>query len=113
MKRRACIVSSAVIAALIGATANAASDSHSSRFGTAVSGDNGRLVKIHALTRHINAEHFEVLILESRKGQRFAWRFDTAYAPTGFPLRKIAPPGFESGTAWIYVDHPARHVATD
>ena len=77
------------------------------------SSSSGRLVKITVYTKYVNAEHFETVIIENHRGQRFSWQFDTQYAPTGFPLRRIASPGFESGSTWVYVDHPPRHVATD
>jgi hypothetical protein len=84
-----------------------------SPLGTPVQNGTARVVKIGPSTKYINAEHFESVTIENHRGQRFAWRFDTFIAPTGFPLRRIAPPGFESGSTWIYIEHPAHHIATD
>ena len=112
-------LSALLIAAISGLAAvpGIASEMHgtlqNAQLGTVAQNGAGRVVKISPSTRFINAGHFEVLIIENHRGQRFTWRFDTAFAPTGFPLRKIAPPGFESGNTWIYVDNPARHVPTD
>ena len=110
-------VAAAALAGVISAPAAYSSDTPPSlptQLGTlAKSTSNGRVVKITASTKYVNAEHFETLTIENDKGQRFIWQFDTQYAPTGFPLRRIAPPGFESGSTWVYVNHPARHVATD
>ena len=73
----------------------------------------GRVLKISPATKYLNAEHYETVTFEDDKGQRFSWQFDTQFAPTGFPLRRIAPLGFNAGKAWVYVDHPPRHVAID
>ena len=107
-------------AAIIGAIAIArgsAADIHGTPYVNPVGNfaDNPlvRVVKIGPGTKYINAEHFELLVIQNLKGQRFAWRFDTAYAPTGFPLRQIAPAGFEAGSTWVYVQHGPRHVASD
>ena len=47
--------------------------------------------------------HLETLAIQNGKGQRFVWRFDTLHAPTGFPLKSIAPPDFDAGDTWVYV----------
>ena len=105
-----------VIAAVstIGAAPAVAQEAYSAiqntQFGTSVQGGSGSVAKIDASTRYLNVQHAEVLIIENGKGQRFAWRFDTLYAPTGFPLRKIAPPGFDCGSTWVYVAHSPRRA---
>ena len=72
-------------------------------FGTPVSATAGRVVKIDAATTLIKAGHLETLTIQDWKGHSFAWRFDTLHAPTGFPLKSIAPPDFEAGDTWVYV----------
>ncbi len=61
------------------------------------------VVKINADTALIKVRHLETLAIRNEKGQSFAWRFDTLDAPTGFPLKSIAPSDFESGDTWVYV----------
>ena len=74
--------------------------------------DFGRIIRIDDSTRRVAVEQFELVTLANDKGQRFTWRVDTVYAPTGFPLRKVAPPGFECGSTWIYVDQPGQRITT-
>jgi hypothetical protein len=71
--------------------------------GTPAPGKAGRTVQIDASTKFIHTEHFEIFTIKNQQGQSFAWKFDTLYAPTGFPLTKIAPPNFEAGNTWVYV----------
>jgi hypothetical protein len=71
--------------------------------GTPAPGKAGRTVQIDTSTKFIHVEHFEVLTIKNQKGQSFAWQFDTLWAPTGFPLTRIAPPDFEDGNTWVYV----------
>ena len=105
--------------ALAGATSAGAADPadyngpHNMQLGTSVSVKTGRVVKIAPGTRYINAEHFEIVTIENDKGQSFTWQFDTLIAPTGFPLRRIAPPGYDSGKAWVYIDRPRHHIVSD
>lgn len=96
-----------VLAALFGVAVLAggvcASDNMIGQLGAPVSGTTARIVKIDASTNLIKVNHLEALTIQDRKGQSFAWRFDTLYAPTGFPLKSIAPPDFDAGDTWVYV----------
>lgn len=83
------------------------------QLGTPAQGEAHRTVKINASTKYVNAAHREILIIENHKGQSFAWQFDTLAAPTGFPLRRIAPPEFELGNTWVYIHHPVVASETD
>jgi hypothetical protein len=98
-------------------TASAGPPTHalalSAQLGTPVHTRAGRTVRIDLSTKYVNAMHLEFLTIENHRGQSFAWHFDTLTAPTGFPLRRIAPVGFEAGNTWVYIDHPTRHTATD
>ncbi len=79
-------------------------DHDTRHLGTPVSGTTAAtIVKIVAATSFIKAGHLETLTIQNEKGQSFAWRFDTLYAPTGFPLKSIAPAEFEAGDTWVYV----------
>ena len=80
---------------------------HNAQLGTPLAAKTGRVVKISPATKYINAEHFEILTIENDKGQSFTWQFDTLIAPTGFSLRRIAPPGFQAGHALVYINHSA------
>ena len=60
----------------------------------------GRTVKIDASTKNVNAQHFETLTIQNQKGQSFTWQFDTLTAPMSFPLKRIAPAGYEAGGPW-------------
>lgn len=93
-----------ILALLAGAVvAGPARAGHDISLGTPVSGPVARVVKISAETRLIKAHHLETLAIRNEKGQSFAWRFDTLHAPTGFPLKSIAPADFEAGDTWVYV----------
>ena len=96
-----------VLAALFGsvvfAAALSANDSVNGHLGAPVSEATARAVEIDESTSLIKVNHFEAVTIENRKGQRFTWRFDTMYCPTGFPLKSIAPPDFDAGDAWVYV----------
>lgn len=74
------------------------------QLGTPVETSAGRIVRINGSTRYINVEHFEILTIRDEKGQSFTWQFDTFYPQAHFPLKRIAPAGFQSGNVWIYVE---------
>jgi hypothetical protein len=96
-----------MLAALLGGAvlAGRADADHdlSRHMGTPVPGTTASVVKIDQATQFIRAGHRETLTIRNGKGQSFAWRFDTLHAPTGFPLKSIAPPDFEAGDTWVYV----------
>ena len=100
-----------MLAALLGGAVLAgrayADHDNSAHFGTTTSGTAARVVKIDAATSVIKARHLETLTIRNGKGQSFAWRFDTLHAPTGFPLKSIAPADFEAGDTWVYVGSKA------
>lgn len=87
--------------------------SNGTQLGTPVQNAAGRTVKVDASTKYINAGHFETLTIQDEKGQSFTWQFDTFYAPANFPLKRIAPAGFQSGNIRVYVEHPRRHMAIE
>ncbi len=71
-------------------------------------GDVDRTVKINASTKYVNAEHLQTLKIENDKGQSFTWKADAGGVV--FPLKAIAPAGFEAGEATVYVRHPTEHI---
>ena len=71
-------------------------------------GDVDRTVKINASTKYVNAKHLQTLKIENDKGQSFTWKADAGGVV--FPLKSIAPAGFEAGEATVYVRHPTEHI---
>ncbi len=68
-----------------------------------------RTVRTDASTKYVNVAHLETVAIQNDKGQSFVWTFDT-YGDTQFPLKAIAPAGFESGTVIVSVRHPPEHL---
>ena len=101
MDGRRTLAAAALLGAALAGSAWAEHDAE--HFGTPASASTARVVKIDARTSLIKAGHLETLVIRNKKGQSFAWRFDTLHAPTGFPLKSIAPADFESGDTWVYV----------
>ena len=71
-------------------------------------GNVDKMVKINASTKYVNAEHLQTLKIENDKGQSFTWKADTGGVV--FPLKAIAPAGFEAGGTTVYVSHPTEHI---
>jgi hypothetical protein len=113
MSRKVSVLLSAVVFAVSTLAANAYAADHSATvksgiLGTPMQGAAARTVKIDASTKYVNAEHFETVTIQNQKGQSFTWQFDTL-GEMNFPLKRIAPAGFDAGDTWIYVNHPASH----
>lgn len=66
------------------------------------------VVKINAATKYVNAEHLSKVKIVNDKGQSFTWMFDAG--DVVFPLKAIAPAGFEAGDTTVYVRHPTTHL---
>ena len=75
-----------------------------------VRGDADKTVQINASTKYVNAEHLQTLKIENDKGQSFTWKADAGGVV--FPLKTIAPAGFEAGEATVYVRHPTEHIGS-
>jgi hypothetical protein len=103
MNRRSTLVLPALLAGAFLTAGVYANPDMIELLGTPAPGKAGRTVQIDASTKFIHVKHFEILTIKNQKGQSFAWQFDTLWAPTGFPLTKIAPPEFEDGNTWVYV----------
>ena len=57
----------------------------------------------------IHIDHFAKARFEDAKGQSFVWQFDSAMDMSYFPLKTIAPAGFDSGNVHVRVRHPLEH----
>ena len=68
-------------------------------------------VKISGTTKYITVNHEATVKIENDKRQSFVWRFDSAMEMSNFPLRTIAPSGFDAGNTLVGVIHPAHHDA--
>lgn len=112
MNRKTTLLLAVLFGGAVLASGVCANDNMIGYLGAPVSGTTARVVKIDASTTLIKVKHLEALTIQNRKGQRFAWRFDTVFAPTGFPLKSIAPPDFDAGDTWVYV-RPHNSGTTD
>ena len=68
-------------------------------------------LKITSATEDIYVDHFATARIENDKGQSFTWRFDSTMAMASFPLKAIAPSGFDAGNTVVIPNHPASHYA--
>ena len=80
-------------------------------FGSPAKGKPDATVKISGTTRYITVNHEATVKIENDKGQSLTWQFDTAMSMSAFPLKTIAPSGFDAGNTQVSVRHPALHVA--
>ena len=109
------LLTSILLSTLFGVgAAGAAGHSESARlgyFGTQVQSLPEATVKIGSATKGIYVDHFATARIENDKGQSFTWRFDSTMAMSSFPLKAIAPSGFDAGNTLVNVNHPASHYA--
>ena len=104
-----------LLSALVGAGAASAADYSQlvrlGRLGTQVQSQPDTTVKISSTTGNIDVDHFATARIRNDKGQSFTWRFDSTMEVSSFPLKAIAPSGFEAGNTLVSVIHPASHTA--
>ena len=111
------LLTSVLLSTVIGVGAGAAAAVDTSAwvkqgyFGTPGQGRPDATIKISGTTRNINVDHFATAKIENDKGQNFTWRFDSSMSMTAFPLKTIAPSGFDAGNTLVSVAHPAEHSA--
>jgi hypothetical protein len=67
-----------------------------------------RTISLDGRQHWLSVQHLESVKLVDARGQSFVWQ---AGSPATFPLKTIAPAGFDSGDVWIAVSHPRDHVA--
>ena len=80
-------------------------------FGSPAKGKPDTTVKISGTTEYFTVDHFATAKIENDKGQSFVWQFDSAMEMSNFPLKTIAPSGFDAGNTLVSVIHPALHYA--
>lgn len=68
-------------------------------------------IKIGSTTGNIYVDHLGTAKIENDKGQSFTWQFDSAMSISTFPLKTIAPSGFDAGNTQVTIIHPAIHLA--
>jgi hypothetical protein len=111
------VFTSVLLSALIGAGAGVAGAADHSAlvkqgfYGTQAQGRPDSTVRISSETKFITVPHLTTAKIENDRGQNFVWQFDTAMAMSSFPLKTIAPSGFDAGSTWVSVTHPQSHTA--
>ena len=78
-------------------------------FGSAVQSKPDVTIKIGSTTKYVYVDHFATAKFANDKGQSFVWWFDSAMEMAYFPLKTIAPSGFDAGNAMVRVWHPIEH----
>lgn len=68
-------------------------------------------IKVGSATRNIYVDHLKTARIENDKGQSFTWQFDSPMSVSNFPLKSIAPSGFDAGNTQVTILHPALHTA--
>jgi len=110
-------ISFLLVSVLIGVGTNAAGAADQSAlvkqgfFGSPAKSKPDTTVKISGTTKYLTVKHFATAKIENDKGQSFVWQFDSAMEMSNFPLKTIAPSGFDAGNALVSVIHPALHDA--
>ena len=68
-------------------------------------------IKISSTTGSVYVKHLKTAMIENDKGQSFTWQFDSPMSVSNFPLKSIAPSGFDAGDTKVTIVHPALHTA--
>ena len=109
------LLTSFLLSTVLGVGAAAAADysawPNQGYFGTPGQGRPDATIKINSTTGYINVDHDATVKFENNKGQNFTWRFDSSMSMSAFPLKTIAPSGFDAGNTMVSVIHPAAHYA--
>ncbi|MBI4291878.1 MAG: hypothetical protein HY661_10400 [Betaproteobacteria bacterium] len=80
-------------------------------FGTPSQGKPEVTIKVSGATGNIWVDHFATAKIENDKGANFLWRFDGTTGVSNFPLKTIAPRGFDAGSTQVIVMHPSQHLS--
>jgi len=110
------LLASVLLSALVGVGAGAATGADNTWllkqgfFGSQVQSRPDATLKISSTTGTIYVDHFATSKIENDKGQSFVWRFDSDMAMSAFPLKTIAPSGFDAGNTYVNVIHPTSHT---
>jgi len=111
------LLTSVLLSALIGAGVGVVGAADHSTllkqgfYGTQAQAKPDTTVRISGTTKYITVPHLTTVKIENDRGQNFVWQFDTAMAMSSFPLKTIAPSGFDAGSTWVSVTHPDSHTA--
>ena len=111
------LLTSVLLSALIGVGAGVAGAADWSAqvqqgfFGSAAQSRPDSTIKISSTTRNIYVDHLKTVRIENDKGQSFVWNFDSIMSMSAFPLKLIAPSGFNAGNTQVSVLHPSHHAA--
>src|SRR3989304_5947877 len=109
------LLTSVLLSTLIGVGAGVASAADYSAliklgfFGSPAKSKPDTTVKISGTTKYFTVNHFALAKIGNDKGQSFVWQFDSAMEMSNFPLKTIAPSGFDAGNTLVSVIHPALH----
>lgn len=79
--------------------------------GTQAQGRPDATIKVGSASRNVYVDHLATARIENDKGQSFTWQFDSAMSISRFPLKAIAPSGFDAGNTQVTILHPALHLA--
>ncbi len=109
------LLTSILLSTLIGAGVAGAAD-HSALvrqgfYGSQVQIKPDTVLRISSTTKFISVPHFAAVKIENDKSQSFVWQFDSAMAMSRFPLKTIAPGGFDAGNTYVNIIHPDSHYA--
>ena len=110
------LLASVLLSALVGVGAGAATGADNTWllkqgfFGSQVQSKPDATLKISSTTGTIYVDHFATSKIENDKGQSFVWRFDSDMGMSAFPLKTIAPSGFDAGNTYVNVIHPTSHT---
>jgi len=111
------LLTSVLLATLIGVGAGVASAADYSGlvkqgfFGSQVQSRPDSTIKISSTTGNLYVDHFATAKIENDKGQSFVWNFGSTMSMSDFPLKLIAPSGFDAGNARVVIWHPGSHYA--
>ena len=79
-------------------------------FGSPVQSRPDSTIKVSSATGAIYVDHFKTARIENDKGQSFSWHFDPLMSLSNFPLKLIAPAGFDAGNTQVVILHPGHHT---
>ncbi len=110
-------IASLLLSTLVGAGAGAAGAADYSGsvergfLGTQVQSRPDSTIKIDRATQEVYVNHFGTTRFENDRDENFVWQFDSAMSMNRFPLKAIAPAGFNAGNTQVTVLHPSTHFS--
>lgn len=110
------LLTSVLLSALVGVGAGVASAGDWSAqvqqgfFGSPVQSRPDSTIKISSASGMIYVDHLKTAKIENDKGQSFTWQFDGLMSMSHFPLKLIAPGGFDAGNTQVHILQPSHHT---